>query len=314
LFAKKALGLKNNNMENKKLKIAVLMGGNSSEREVSLSSGKQVLENLNKEKFDVFAYDTKADLEKLFLDIKAKKIDVCFIALHGKGGEDGAIQGMLDVLNIPYTGCGVLASAVGMDKNIFKMLLNANSIITPNDLQVGALTFPCVIKPSKSGSSVGVSIIESQAEFALAFGKAQKASEGEVMIEELIKGREITVGVLGNKELQVLPVVEICPKNKFFDYQAKYDADFCTEIVPAKIPSSAKDKAQVIALNIYRLLGCRGFSRIDMILKDSGELVVLEINTIPGLTPNSLLPKAAKAAGISFALLLEKVINLAQEK
>ncbi len=297
-----------------KIRVAVLGGGISNEREVSLSTAKQVRENLNKEKFEPIFYDTKTDLPKLFTDAQDRKVGVAFIALHGKGGEDGTIQGMLELLDIPYTGPGVLASAVGMDKKISKQIFEKAGISMAKTFKTQTVQFPCVVKPNIGGSSVGISLANNTQEFDQAISMALD-EDSDLLIEEYIPGTEITVGVLGNKELEVLPVVEICPKNKFFDYQAKYDAEYCNEIVPARISEESARQARELAKKVYRLLGCKGFSRIDMILKqDTGEPVVLEINTIPGLTPNSLLPKAAEAAGISFPQLLEKVIMFALEK
>ena len=297
-----------------KIRVAVLGGGISNEREVSLSTAKQVMENLNKEKFEPIFYDTKTDLPKLFTDAQDRKVGVAFIALHGKGGEDGTIQGMLELLDIPYTGPGVLASAVGMDKKISKQIFEKAGISMAKTFKTQTVQFPCVVKPNIGGSSVGISLANNTQEFDQAISMALD-EDSDLLIEEYIPGTEITVGVLGNKELEVLPVVEICPKNKFFDYQAKYDAEYCNEIVPARISEESARQARELAKKVYRLLGCKGFSRIDMILKqDTGEPVVLEINTIPGLTPNSLLPKAAEAAGISFPQLLEKVIMFALEK
>ena len=282
-------------------------GGISNEREVSLSTAKQVMENLSAEKFSPVFYDTKTDLAKLFADSQNRGVDVAFIALHGKGGEDGTIQSMVGLLDIPYIGSGVLASALGMDKNISKKLFEKEGILMPRTLLQSSPIFPCVVKPVSGGSSIGVSVVENKNGFGLAVEEALK-HDSQALIEEYIPGTEITVGVLGNKELVALPVVEIAPKNKFFDYQAKYDPSFCQEIVPARISDEVAKKAQDLALKVYKAIGARGFSRVDMILKNG-----LEINTIPGLTPNSLLPKAAQAAGISFSQLLEKVIMFALE-
>jgi len=306
-----------------KIRVAVFFGGDSNEREISLVSGKTVIKNLNPKKFSFFPYDTKKDLAKLFSDAKKKKFDVVFIALHGRGGEDGTIQGMMELLRVPYTGSGVLASAVGMDKLISKKLFQKEKILTPRFFFLDSIAYikgkfqhnikiPCVVKPRDSGSSVGVSIINSKKDLSKAVKKAFFHSQG-VIIEEYIAGQEITVSVLGNEKPFALPVVGIYPKKKFFDYQAKYDPDFCQEIVPAPIAPILSQKAKKLALKVYKLIGCEGFSRIDMMLKRN-KIYVLEINTIPGLTPNSLLPKAAEAAGISFSALLEKIIKFALAK
>lgn len=306
----------------KKIKVAILMGGVSNEREVSLSTGKTVAQYMNLNKFIVSLYDTKKDLPKLFFDISKNKIDICFIALHGKGGEDGSIQGMLELLNVPYTGPGIMASAVSMDKIISKKLFIEEKILTPkfiigenqeinSEKIISKIGLPCVIKPSNSGSSVGVFIVKSKKDIKKGIKGALKEGN-KIIIEEHIKGKEITVGVLGNKNPKALPIVEIIPKTKFFDYKAKYNPKFCEEIAPARISVKATQKAQRLALKVYKLLDCKGFSRVDMILKGN-RIYVLENNTIPGLTPNSLLPKGAKADNISFSQLLEKIINFGLE-
>ena len=306
-----------------KIKVAILMGGISNEREVSLSTGKTVAKYLDPHKFDSKLYDTKKDLARLFSDISKKKIDICFIALHGKGGEDGSIQGLLEILGVPYAGSGIMASAVGMDKIISKKLFLQEKILTPKFIiaenqkmdfkQIkDKIGLPCVIKPSNSGSSVGVSIIRNKKEIKKGIQMAMKEGD-KVIIEEYIKGKEITVGVLGNKDLKALSIVEIISKTKFFDYQAKYDPKFCDEITPARISAKMTAQAQKLALEVYKLLNCQGFGRVDMMIK-ADKIYVLEINTIPGLTPNSLLPKSAKASNISFSKLLEKIINFGLEK
>jgi len=270
-------------------------------------------------------------LAKLFNDIKNKKIDVVFIALHGRGGEDGTIQGMLELLNVPYTGSGVLGSAMAMDKEITKRLFDKEGIPTPKwfvfrkdeakekDFSKKAIKqikkqfgFPAVVKPFNSGSSVDVFIVKNEKEFLSAVKKIIEQFES-IIVEKYQKGIEITVGVLGNKNPIALPVVGIYPKKEFFDYQAKYNPEFCREIAPAPIPAWVTKKVQEMALKSYSLLKCRGFSRIDMIL-DKKKIFVLEANTIPGLTPVSLLPKVAAAAGISFSRLVEIIIKLALEK
>ena len=308
------------------------MGGISNERAVSLSTGRTVAKYLDSAKFSFRTYDTKKDLPKLFYDASRKKIDVCFIALHGQGGEDGSVQGMLELLEIPYTGPGIMASAIGMNKIISKKLFEKEKILTPkfivfqaDEIKLKGKTWnnilkkikkkiglSCVVKPSSCGSSVGVTIAKSEREIKKGIMAALR-EDNRIIIDKYIKGKEITVGVLGNKEPKALPVVEIVPKKKFFDYQAKYNPKFCDEIVPARIPVKITKKAQRIAQKAYQLIDCKGFSRVDMILKGE-KIYTLEINTIPGLTPNSLLPKAAREAGISFSKLLEEIIKFALEK
>lgn len=207
--------------QNNKIRVAVLGGGISNEREVSLSTAKQVMENLEAEKFISSFYDTKTDLPKLFSVARDRGVDVAFVALHGKGGEDGSMQSMLEILKLPYIGSGILASALGMDKVVSKKLFEKEGIPVPKTFSENNVNFPCVVKPVNGGSSIGVSILENKDQKALKRAIAFALKEDKnVLIEEYVPGTEITVGVLGNKELQVLPVVEIAPKNKFFDYQA----------------------------------------------------------------------------------------------
>ncbi len=316
----------------KKKRVAILMGGLSNEREVSLSTGRTAAQYFDREQFKVSSYDTKKDLSKLLKDIKEKKIDVCFIALHGKGGEDGSIQGLLEIFKVPYTGSGVMASAIAMNKIFTKRLLAQAKVIIPPSMFFSkeAISFKprdlkqcvagikkkmgpiCVIKPVDAGSSVGVTIAKNEQLIIKGIKKALAESE-EIIVEQYIKGKELTVGVLGNKDIIALPVVEILPKKEFFDYQAKYNPQYCQEIAPARIPTAVAAKAQRIAKQVYQLLDCRGFARVDMIWGKQG-IYVLELNTIPGLTPASLLPKAAQAAGISFSSLLTKIVEFALEK
>jgi len=290
------------------------MGGISNEREVSLQTGKQVSENLDKTKYDIKTYDTRDQLEELFLDCKNKKIDLCFLALHGKGGEDGTLQGMLDLLEVPYTGSGVLASSLAIDKIMTKNILTNYPEITLakdtklNKSELGGelpvVNMPVVIKPSVSGSSVGISMANTPEELKNGLEEAFK-HDNNVLIEEYIDGVEVSVPILNGK---ALPVIEICPKNKFFDYEAKYAEGFCDEIVPARIEDEMAKKVQTQALQVHNILGCSGMSRVDFIIKDN-QPYFLEINTTPGMTKNSLCPKSAGAAGIIFPELLDKIID-----
>ena len=282
-----------------KIKVAVLMGGIGCEREVSLVSGKEVINNLNKDKYEVWGVDVPTELGKI------KGCDVAFLALHGEGGEDGTIQGYLETLGIRYIGCGVLASAIGMNKKFFKYLMRQNNVTVPED----RISLPCVVKPVCGGSSVGVSIVEKDGDFDKAIGLA-KIYDKEVMIEEYIKGTEVTCGVWGRDKIEALPVVEIIPKNKFFDYESKYSDDGAEEICPARLSQKMTNKVQSIALKVFEVIGGRGFARVDMIIRDR-EVYVLDINTLPGLTPNSLLPKEAKAIGIGYSEMLDRMIELA---
>lgn len=306
-----------------KLSIALLSGGISSERDVSIASGNQVYEVLDRDKYEVIRYDPKTDLPKLVAD--AASIDAALIILHGPYGEDGTVQGLLDLLDIPYQGSGVLGSAISMNKLVSKQLYkNAGIPVAPDmtfksiDLietraVVDQLGMPLVIKPVTSGSSIGLSIVKSEDALNDALEKAF-AEDHEVLIESYIKGVELTGGVIGNEELQALPIVEIIPGKEFdfFDYTAKYTPGATEEICPARIDEATTQKAQSYAKMAHRALCCKGYSRTDMILAD-GELYVLETNTIPGMTPTSLLPQAAQAAGIDFSRLLDKLIEFSLE-
>lgn len=296
-------------------RVAVLLGGISNEREISLKSGRQIISHLDPKKYRVKAYDPKNQLMRLIKDIKAGKIDVVFNALHGKGGEDGTVQGLLDWLGVPYTGSGVLASALAMDKAKTKLLYREHGIPTPPSLVIErfdklqirrTLGSNIVIKPNADGSSVGVSVNPPQSRWKKLV-EARIKSEGSCMVEVFRAGRELTVGILGT---EALPVVEIRPKNMFFDFEAKYTPGMSIELCPAPIPSSITKKAQELGLRAHNALGCRGYSRTDMIWGPRG-LEVLETNTLPGMTETSLLPLAAKSAGIPFPKLLDRMIRLA---
>ena len=308
----------------KKLTLALLYGGVSSEREVSLNSGNQVFDALDKEKYDVLRYDTKTDLAKLVAD--STRIDVALIILHGLYGEDGTVQGLLDLLGIPYQGSKVLGSAIAMNKLISKQLYQHTGIPTPTyiitrqgdsiDLTMCAqrLGLPLVVKPVEGGSSVGMTIVKSEKSLKGAVDLAFEHDKT-VMLEAYIDGIELTGGVLGNYDLQALPLIEIIPNkdHEFFDYEAKYVAGVSQEICPARIDDGLTQKAQTLAKMAHRALACKGYSRTDMILKDQ-EIYVLETNTIPGMTANSLLPQAAAAAGLDFSQLLDKLIELSIEE
>lgn len=247
-------------------------------------------------------------------------IDVAFLALHGKFGEDGTVQGFLDLIGVPYTGSGVLASALAMDKVMAKVVLSAAGIPTPRGIHVrrgerfdaAGLRPPLVVKPSKQGSSVGMRMVTRLADLESAVDEALRHDD-EALVEQRIVGTEVTVGVIGNDALEALPVVEIVPKNDFFDYGAKYDPAQCEEICPARIPNELAARAQDLAIRSHRALRCAGYSRTDLMLGPDGP-VVLEVNTLPGMTMNSLLPKAAAAAGVPFGELLDRIVRLALER
>lgn len=286
-----------------KIRVVVLMGGESSEREVSLASGAEVIKNIDKDKYEVSWIDVPGELEKL----RMIRPEVAFLVLHGRGGEDGNIQGYLGTLGIRYIGSGVLTSAIGMDKRIFRKLTEKEGILMA-PIVSGS---PCVVKPVGGGSSLGVSIVKKVEDMDKAL-KLAKLYDEEVIIEEYIEGREVSCGVLGNEEPLALPVIEIRPKKKFFDYEAKYKSGMSEEICPAEIGDLLTKKVQETAIRVFKIVGARGVARVDMIIRE-GDVYVLEINTLPGMTAMSLLPKEAAVAGISYSELLDKIINLALE-
>ena len=299
-----------------KRKIAVLMGGTSAERDVSLSTGKQILGALDETRYAFTSLDT-AEMPALLKSLAEDRPDVAVIALHGKGGEDGTLQGLLDLLSIRYTGSGVLASALAMDKAMSKRVLTAAGVLMPQDTTlrrgetlVGEIALPCIVKPNALGSTIGMAIARTSAEISPAV-EAAFGYDDTVLIEQFITGTEITVPILGNAELEVLPIVEIVPKGGFYDYDAKYTAGATDEIVPARISETLAAEARRIAQLCHRTLGCRGMSRTDMIITPEGQIYTLEVNTIPGMTPTSLLPRSAEAAGYTFAQLLDRLIALA---
>ncbi len=307
----------------KKLTLALLSGGISSERDVSIASGNQVNEVLDREKYDIIRYDPKTDLPRLIED--AAKIDAALIILHGPFGEDGTVQGLLDLLDIPYQGSGVIGSALGMNKLASKKLYEKSGLRVPSytvvkredvldpDEIAKRFGLPLVVKPVGSGSSVGITIVKSTDSVKDAVDKAF-LEDNEVLLEAYIKGVELTGGVIGNDELEALPIIEIVPDetHDFFDYQAKYTAGATQEICPARIDEAMTERAQTFAKKAHRALFCKGYSRTDMILADR-KIYVLETNTIPGMTPTSLLPQAAAEAGFSFSELLDRLIELSLE-
>lgn len=331
-----------------KLKVAVLMGGSSAEREVSLSTGRQILNALDPKKYEVYALDTLSGQKCLPAGDTPVKLmraedgtteiialpqlpqvgasdrpDVVMIALHGPGGEDGTVQGMLEVLGIPYTGSGVLASALAMDKAMCKRVLTAAGVLMPRDATihkedssyvslVGSLPLPWIVKPNAQGSTIGMSVVKTASDLGAALEMAFEYDDT-ALVEQFVKGTEITVPILGNRELEVLPIVEIVPASGFYDYAAKYTPGATDEIVPARISPEAAQSAKAIAELCHRTLGCRGMSRTDMIVTSDDEIYTLEVNTIPGMTPTSLLPRAAGAAGYTFSQVLDRLIALALE-
>jgi len=306
----------------KKLRIALLYGGFSTEREISIKTGGKIAENLNKKKYQVFLFDPKTELGEFIKAVDGKKIDLVFPALHGPLGEDGTIQGMLEILGLPYVFSGVLASSLAMDKERTKKILQTEKILMPYSIVIekdyrkkdlNKIKLPVVIKPIFQGSSFGVFIVRNRKELEGAIKEAFKFG-AELMAEEFIEGREITAAALGNKKPQALPLIEIRPKTaEFFDFQSKYEPGASDEICPAPLSRALTKRIQEISIRIHKILGCRGVTRSDFIIKN-GQPYFLEINTIPGMTETSLVPLAAEVAGLSFSKLLDKLINLALEK
>ena len=306
-----------------KIRLALIAGGVSGEREVSLKGAVEVEKALDTEKYEVVRYDPATDLATIAAD--ADKLDAAFILLHGVHGEDGTVQGFLELLNIPYQGAGVLGSALAMDKNLAKILYKLHGlpvaawemadrkhIEDPAPL-LAKLSLPLVIKPVRQGSSLGMSIVRQPEQLPAALETAFQ-HDSEVMVEEFIKGREITVGVIGNDELMALPLIEIIPNDQydFFDYEAKYKPGATREICPAEVDDNIREKAQQYGLIAHQALQLKGYSRTDMIVRGN-EFFILETNTIPGMTETSLLPQAAAEAGLDFGALLDRLIELAME-
>ncbi|MCG2795665.1 MAG: D-alanine--D-alanine ligase [Actinomycetia bacterium] len=306
------------------MRVAVLMGGNSAEREVSLETGKAIAGALRELGHQVLEVDAGTDLP---LQLSAGKPDVAFLALHGRGGEDGCVQGLLEVMRIPYTGCGVLASAVTMDKVVTKELLSyhgvpvAGGVVASRgsdldavaDTVAGELSYPVMVKPASEGSSIAVTEVGEPSGLRDALELVFDCDE-RALVERYVHGRLLTVGILGN-EPRVLPVLEIKPREGFYDYRAKYEPGFTEYEVPAAISPQLAEAARDMSLTSFQVLGCEGISRVDIMLEHgTDELVVLEINTIPGMTETSLIPKAATAAGMSFEEVVAEVLEGARLK
>ncbi|HPF20938.1 MAG TPA: D-alanine--D-alanine ligase [Syntrophomonas sp.] len=304
-------------------RILVLMGGMSEERDVSLRSGKAIWEALLALGYEAQALDFNRTAIRDIIDYKP---DLVFIALHGKYGEDGTVQGLLESLQIPYTGSGVATSAICIDKVLSKriftsegipnaayQIINRPELDQPDVIREQLLTrigLPLVVKAATQGSSIGTYIIKDEKEIITAIEKAFQYSR-EVLVEAFIDGQELTVAVIGNNEPQVLPLIEITSANSFYDYESKYTKGMCEHIIPARIGEDSAAKIVSISQQVYKLMGCQGFARIDFILDKQGQPFVLEVNTIPGMTEMSLVPDAARAAGIEFNELVEIIVNMA---
>ncbi|MCX5976532.1 MAG: D-alanine--D-alanine ligase [Coprothermobacterota bacterium] len=319
--------------------VAVLLGGISPEREVSLASGEMAAIGLREQGFRVFEVEIATDgrwqqrgrpvaataVSHTMVEALDPWPDIVFIALHGAKGEDGTIQGFLEVLGLPYTGSGVLASSLGMDKWRSRVLFQQEGLRIPPTVRIDAgaelgiqadraveeLGWPLVVKPNDCGSSIGVRICRDLTTLLDGVDKAAALSSL-VLLESYLPGVELTVPILGNEQARALPVIEVIPPGEFFDYSCKYDGS-TQEICPARIKTTLAGEAQEIALRAYHLLGSSGFGRVDLIFS-GGHLYLLEVNTIPGLTKESLVPKAARAAGIEFPQLMAEIVRLGLER
>lgn len=293
-------------------RIGILAGGPSRERDISLRSGSAVHKALQEEGLDAVLFDVRDDVYGIIRD---NKIDVAFIALHGRFGEDGTVQKILEEAGIPYTGSNPDASQIALDKIASKAIFQKRGIKTPRYMvfeknsfkreDAVFVGFPMVVKPQLEGSSIGLSVVREEGSLNKAAEKAFACGDS-IILEEYIKGREITVGILDDEPL---PVIEIIPKNRIYDYEAKYMDPETQYIVPAPIEKGSYEKAQRLGALSHTALGCKSFSRVDMIMDEDGEIFVLEVNTIPGMTERSLLPKAALSRGISFGKMCIKIIE-----
>ena len=293
-------------------KVAVLLGGKSGECEVSLKSGSAVLAALQAQGIDAEAFDPATrplhDLEQF---------DAAFISLHGRFGEDGTMQGALELFGIPYTGSGVMASAIGMDKWRTKLIWHAAGVTTPAfevvniDSDFAAiekkLGLPLFVKPANEGSSIGISKVKVSGDLKAAYELASK-SDPLVIAEQFVGGGEYTVGILGD---QVLPIVRIVPANEFYDFEAKYLRDDTQYLCPCGLPAEQEARIQAEALQAFKAIGGTGWGRVDFLMDEAGKHYFLEVNTSPGMTDHSLVPMAAKAAGIPFADLVKRILTLA---
>ena len=307
-------------MLSKATRILVVMGGWSPEREVSLASGGAVLGCLTAAGYEARGYDLPAEGSRrravagLLAAIEEHRTDIVRLALHGPFGEDGTIQGLLDLAAVPYTGSGVLASALGLDKVLAKQVMVAARITAPRHVLLPRgvppppappIALPVIVKPRALGSSLGVSLVERGDEFAPAVERASAYGQ-DVMVEAWVAGHDIQACVLDG---EILPLIEVVPRGKIYDFEAKYSPGGAEHRVPAPLPKKQYEAAQKMGLAAYRALGCAGAARVELIAEDTGTLYALEVNTVPGMTPTSLLPEAAREAGMSFLDLLERELT-----
>jgi D-alanine-D-alanine ligase len=296
-------------------RIGVIMGGRSAERDISLRTGRAVHAALLRRGYKAVAIDA-ADV--LTDQLRTRKVEIAFIALHGPGGEDGTIQGLLEVLGIPYTGSGVRASAIAMHKPTAKALLHSEGIPVPDGSVIraasgqrlslpAAIRWPVIVKPAAQGSTIGITIVRQPSEWSTALKRAHEF-DPEAIVEAYIPGRELTVSVLSGT---ALPAVEIVAPNGFYDYAAKYEKGKTRYLCPAPLAATLRKRLSDLALKSYRLIGCEGAARVDFRVTAKGRPYVLEVNTIPGMTETSLLPMAAAKAGIAYDSLTERILESA---
>lgn len=307
----------------KEITIGVICGGISSEREISLKTGEGIYNALINNGYNAKYIDFKGDNISVF-----NEIDIAFLALHGKYGEDGSVQGILELFKIPYTGSGILASSLAIDKIFSKKIFVFEKIPTPEYIELSSISnldinkiknevnkvtgYPLVVKPSREGSTIGITIVDSENELETAINFA-KIYDSRILIEKFIFGRLLTVSIVGDKPI-ALPVIEIKPKSGFYDFKSKYTVGLTEYIVPASLDNETELKVKELSLKAHNSLGCYGISRVDLILDENKVPYVLEINTMPGMTETSLVPKAAAAAGINFEKLVEIILNYSSLK
>lgn len=307
----------------KEITIGVICGGISSEREISLKTGEGIYNALINNGYNAKYIDFKGDNISVF-----NEIDIAFLALHGKYGEDGSVQGILELFKIPYTGSGILASSLAIDKIFSKKIFVFENIPTPEYIELSSISnldinkikneikkaigYPLVVKPSREGSTIGITIVENENELESAINFA-RIYDSRILIEKFIFGRLLTVSIIGDKPI-ALPVIEIKPKSGFYDFKSKYTVGLTEYIVPVSLDNETELKIKELSLKAHNSLGCYGISRVDLILDENKVPYVLEINTMPGMTETSLVPKAAAAAGINFEKLVEIILNYSSLK
>ncbi|MCL4386479.1 MAG: D-alanine--D-alanine ligase [Cyanobacteria bacterium] len=307
----------------KEIKVGVICGGISSEREISLKTGEGIYNALIANGYNAEFIDFKGDNIFVF-----NKIDIAFLALHGKYGEDGSVQGVLELFKIPYTGSGILASSLAIDKIFSKKVFVLEGIPTPDYIGIDAvgeldfdeikkdtgnlLGYPLIVKPAREGSTIGVTIVENESEIESAINFA-RIYDSKILVEKFISGRQLTVSLIGKKPF-VLPIIEIKPKSGFYDFKSKYTAGMTEYIVPVMLDKEIENKINELSVKAHNSLDCYGVSRVDLILNENNKPFFLEINTMPGMTSTSLVPKAAAAAGIKFEKLVEIILDCANLK